>query len=96
MDQWLTVESMKVFGTQVLAVGLVVQMLRAVLPVNLSGGRTQVVALCLGVGVQIAFSTPDYGVQSLVLALFNGVAVALSAMKGAEFVKPPIKALFGK
>lgn len=97
MDQWLTAETMRIFATQVFAVAMVAQVLRGMTGSLLaSDGRTQVVSLVLGIAVQMAFSVPDYGAQSVLLGVLNGVGVALAAMKGTEFGKPAIKALVGK
>ncbi len=89
MDQFFTVETLTTLGGQVLAIGIVTQVVKMLLAIPLPevpNWITQLVAVSCGVALQLVFAPGGWGAAPVFAKVLNGLLVAMTAMKGAEFV----------
>lgn len=85
---FLTLETLKTFAGQVLAVVIFTQLLKEIKR-EWFEAYLRHVALAVALWIQgvMLYSNGGFGLLSISLAVLNGTIIALVAMKGAEMVK---------
>lgn len=84
---FMTLETLNTLAGQILAVGMITQVVKASVP-RLDAYWLRCVAIVSGITIHMALVwNSGMDISYYVLAVANGTLVALAAMKAAEFVK---------
>ena len=84
---FITLDTLKTLAGQVLAVGMLTQAVKSAVP-TLSTYWLRLVCVAGGIALQGVLSWhAGMGAPAYALSAINGAMVALTAMKGAEFLK---------
>lgn len=84
----LTKDALKSIAGQAVAIFIVVEGLKRMFPSAIAGRGTQLIALLVGIGLQLLYVARGTGWDAYPLAVINGFISAYLAMKGADQVKP--------
>lgn len=83
-ENFLTAETLSTFAGQVLALGILVEILKRLSMGVITGARTQWLAVAGALAMQFIYAGAPLSAQGVFLNVINGVVVALTTMKGAE------------
>lgn len=84
----LTKDALKSIAGQAVAIFIIVEGLKRMFPNAIQGRGTQLIALLVGIGLQLLYVARGTGWDSYPLAVINGFISAYLAMKGADQTKP--------